>query len=812
MERGLTQQAVRVRWQIRGQVQGVGFRPFVYRTASRYGLTGFVHNDPDGVTIEAQGSPQAMDGLRETLESGLPPLAEIERMSCVEIHLHDQERLFQIRPSHLGTGPRAAVTVDTSVCEDCVTELFHPLNRRRNYGVINCTNCGPRYTILQRVPYDRPNTTMAVFTMCAPCNAEYNCPSDRRFHAQPIACHKCGPQLQLVTSNGRCLEGDPITSAIAQLKTGSVVAIKGIGGFHLAVRADDSRAVAGLRTRKRRPDKPLAILCSNLDVARRLVDLGDPGTQLLDSPARPIVLAPRKSGAPIASEVAPGSHRLGVMLPYTPIHHLLFGGNSELSAIVMTSGNVSDEPLAIDNDDAIERLGPLCDSILWHDRTIQRCVDDSVFIDFGSSNPLPIRRSRGFVPRELHLPVSPKKEMEHGLCVGGELKNTVAVVRGSEVILSQHLGDLTHPLAFENFKDVIDDLQSLFGVSPRWIATDLHPQYLSTVHAKWLAKQWNVPLLGIQHHHAHAAAVMAEHGERGPILALVLDGVGYGTDGTMWGGELLLASLIDFRRIASLRPLRLAGGDVAAKETSRCAVALVRQIVGDDLDSHPVVRRLLVDPNHRRLLATMLRRNVNCVESSAMGRVFDGVASLLGLCQRNRFEAQAAMRLETAAHGFAIQNRSSSAPASHESWLEIDRAATSRKPLQLDLATLVKRLLELQKRGMATSELAYLFHDRLAAAWVSIITKAARQTGMKRVALSGGVFCNQLLTELLTARLSRHGFCVLRHRHVPPNDGGLSLGQAAIATARLSRQNSADTMADWSSTVAETQQESELCV
>ncbi|NBB83234.1 MAG: carbamoyltransferase HypF, partial [Alphaproteobacteria bacterium] len=567
----------RRRWQVTGQVQGVGFRPFVYRLARRLGLSGFVRNDGHGVTMEAQGPDPALDRFQQALTDERPPLARVDRIAWQRLAVDPRPaaRTFEIRTSDAGADRSAAVTVDTALCRDCRDELLSTDDRRRGYALINCTHCGPRYSIVRRVPYDRPNTTMAGFAMCRRCAAEYADPTDRRFHAQPVACHACGPDLTLVDACGSRLPGDPIRQAAARLHAGHILAIKGLGGFHLAVRADDARAVAELRRRKQRDAKPLAVMCRDLDHARELVELSDTAAEVMQSPACPIVLAPRaqRSHARIADRVAPGTHRLGVMLPYTPIHHLLLAvTDPPPGPLVMTSANLSDEPLVTDNAQALRRLGAICDAILWHDRPIARCVDDSVLLDMATSAPLPVRRARGYVPTPIGLPAGLGTPPD-GLCLGGELKNTVAGVRTRDraagVILSAHHGDLTHPLAYEAFCRSIDDLLDLFDIQPRWLAHDLHPVYMSTRHARRLAAERNLPLIAVQHHHAHAAAVMAEHGRSDRTLAVVCDGVGYGTDGTSWGGELLAAEPADFQRLASLRAMRLPGGDAAARDTRR---------------------------------------------------------------------------------------------------------------------------------------------------------------------------------------------------------------------------------------------------
>ena len=754
------------RWRLRvtGQVQGVGFRPFVYRLACEIGVRGHVLNDERGVTIEAQGEPDCLDRFAQRLRDESPPLATVNDLAVTKGLPLAAESGFHIIGSRATGAAAAAVTVDVALCGDCRRELLTPADRRYRYALINCTNCGPRYTIVRDVPYDRPNTTMAGFAMCDTCGREYENAADRRFHAQPIACHDCGPTLSLVTPGGEPIAGDPIAGCVGRLMAGGIVAIKGLGGFHLAARAGDEAAVARLRQRKRRDAKPFALMCATVEAAEQLVALSAEGAAALRSPAAPIVLAPRRDDAVVSSDVAAGTHRLGVMLPYTPIQHLIFAeGGRAMGPLVMTSANASDEPLVIDHADALRRLGSLCDAMLWHDRPIERCVDDSVLIDMAGAAPLPIRRSRGFVPSELPLPMT----VDDGLCVGGELKNTVAVVRGGHAVLSQHLGDLKHPLAYKHFQRALADMRRLFSVRPRWIAHDLHPLYMSGYHARQLAERLGAALVPVQHHHAHAAAVLAEHRRCDRVLAVVCDGVGFGSDGTLWGGELLLADLLDFTRLAHLRPLRLAGGDAAAKDTRRCALGLLYQTDGDGFVDLAAAARVVPDHTERSMLGAMIRRNVNCVETSAAGRVFDGIAALLGLCRHNRFEAEAAMALEAAAAG---------RPA-----IDGDRLYSIREGC-IDLAPLIRHIAQ---SPLPPDALAGLFHDQLAAAWAEATRQAAEEHGISTVVMSGGVFCNQRLTERLSALLESAGLEVLRHRVVPPNDGGLALGQAAIASARI---------------------------
>ncbi len=761
-------QQLRRQWLIQGQVQGVGFRPFVYRLARELQLQGYVRNDGQGVTVEAQGAAKQLARFERRLQTDKPGLAVIDSIYTTHVTPNAHEDGFIIVHSE-ADGATARVTIDTALCDMCKRELLDPIDRRHGYALINCTHCGPRYSIVNGIPYDRPNTTMAGFDMCPDCEDEYTDPADRRYHAQPIACHACGPTLQLLAPTGDPFDADPIARAAELLLDGGIVAIKGLGGFHLAVRADDENAVQRLRQRKQRDAKPFAVMVRDIDAAKHLARLSDEAAKLLRSAVCPIVLAEANNAAALAQSIAPGVHRVGLMLPYTPIHHLLYAAEPRLNLLVMTSANLTDEPLVIDNDEAVERLGGLCDALLLHDRPIARRVDDSVVIDMPDAPPLPIRRARGYAPAPLRLPIAAD---EPGLCVGGELKNTVAVVRGDEVILSQHLGDLKHPLALEAFEQAVHDLMALFEVQPRWVACDAHPLYLSTQRAKRWAEQWGVPLIEVQHHHAHAAALLAEHRMTEPILAAVCDGVGYGDDGGVWGGELLLAGAMGYRRLAHLRPLRLPGGDAAARDTRRCALALLYQAFGDDFADHPVALRLYPSRDERTVLATMIKNNVRCAESTAAGRVFDGVAALLGLCSENRHEAEAPMKLEAAA----------SMVGQLGVGLKLDAEVTGDV---IDLAPMVRQLLVAEAKGSSKHELAAAFHAGFADAWAELVGHAAATTGVRCVGLTGGVFCNERLTTTLSERLTAARLRVLRHEAVPPNDGGLALGQAYAAIDHL---------------------------
>jgi hydrogenase maturation protein HypF len=764
----------RHRWIIRGQVQGVGFRPHVYRLARDAQITGFVANDNRGVIIEAQGPRDNLDHFIETLTSNAPPLARIDGMTRVCMDRRAVEPNFQIMPGNDLAEGHTFITPDTALCGQCRRELFDPANRRFHHPLITCTNCGPRYTIMTDVPYDRPATTMAGFTMCAQCQHEYADPADRRFHAQPISCPDCGPRLELVDPNGKPLNGDPMIQAAEMLRNGSIIAIKGIGGFHLAARADSQAAVNRLRELKQRDAKPFAIMCRSISDARHFIKISPLAQAAMESAAAPIILAIRQPHAPVAPAVAGHNHRLGVMLPYTPVHHLLFSHlNTGSMALVMTSGNMADEPLATDNSEALQRLGSMCDGFLRHDRPIVRCLDDSVLLDMGpGQNPVPIRRSRGLVPTPIALNTPTGLT---GLCLGGELKNTVALVLDSRVILSQHLGDLNNQQTRMLFIQTLHDLCRLHKARPQFIAHDMHPMYISAQYAVQLARQFNARLMAVQHHHAHAAAVMAEHALSGEVLALVCDGTGLGLDATGWGCELLCASAESFERIASLKPLLLPGGDMAAKDIRRCALALLHQAFGSEFDRQPAALRLVEDSTDRKMLTMMISRQLQCVISSSAGRLFDGVAALLGLCMHNSFEGQAPMALESAA------SIAQPPPMPCGLW---DVVADSNGVDRLDLRRLIRHLLLRQRENVPVEILAAVFHSQFAAGWEDIICRAAAKTGISTIVLSGGVFANELLALDMTNRLENRGLKVLRHQRVPPNDGGLALGQAMVATSR----------------------------
>jgi hydrogenase maturation protein HypF len=622
---------------------------------------------------------------------------------------------------------------------------------------------------------------------CArPCEAEYVDPADRRFHAQPTCCPQCGPQLSLIDAIGKTIPGDPIDVAARLLNDGRILAIKGLGGYHLAVNASDAHAVRRLRQRKKRDSKPFALMVRDLSVLSQVVELDDDACGVLRSPMSPIVLLPRldrddTAPDPIAPAVAPNMHRLGIMLPNTPIQHLLFATVELANAwLVMTSANQSDDPLVIEDGEARRRLDGIADAYLLHDRPIHRAVDDSIVMQV-PDGLLPIRRARGYVPSPIPLPQSASQP---GLCVGAELKNTVCIVREREAILSQHLGDLTYALACDRFERTIDDLLRLFDVAPAWIACDLHPDIQSHRYAQQRAARDGIPVIPIQHHHAHAASLMAEHNRIEPITTVVCDGVGLGDDGTAWGGEILITDLQTYSRPVRLRPLALPGGDAAAKETIRCALSWLVDALEDDHDHRDAVAtRIVRDDARRAVLMQMLQRHVQCPLSSGTGRLFDAAAAVLGVCVHNEYEAQSGMMLEALAHDApSIRNEDD---LSDLLPLRDAHDARGAAIVELDHRPLLRCLLEEQISGTPIAHLARLFHEALANGWLRAALHAVNDGAPTTVGLTGGVFCNALLTELLTARLADAGLRVLRHHLVPPNDGGIAYGQAAIAAARL---------------------------
>jgi hydrogenase maturation protein HypF len=706
----------RRRFRVQGVVQGVGFRPFVFGLAHRQGLGGFVLNDGDGVVIEAEGDPAALDGFTALLRDQAPELARIDRLTVEQVR-SDGQAGFEIVASRVA-GSSALIPPDVATCDECLHELFDPADRRYRYPFVNCTRCGPRLTIVRSVPYDRVNTTMAGFPMCEQCRSEYEDPADRRFHAEPTCCPACGPRLSM-----------PLDEAVGLLSDGAIVAVKGLGGYHLACDAANEAAVARLRARKSREDKPFAVLTAEPE---RLALISADELALLRSPARPVVLVRRRDGAEIGPSVAPSTPWLGLMLPYTPLHHLL--ASDFRGPLVLTSGNLSDEPIAFEDGEARRRLAPVADEFLGHDRPIHRRCEDSVV-----RSTFPVRRSRGHAPGAVRLPVAAERPL---VAAGAELKSTFCVARGPDAFLSPHLGDLDSTAAYRAFGADLELYLEMLGVEPEIVAYDLHPEYLAT---KW-AREQDAELVGVQHHHAHAAACLAEHGEEGPALALVFDGTGFGTDGTLWGGELLRCDLASFERLAWLAPVPLPGGEAAIREPWRVAAA---HLEGAGLS----VRW----PSWERVRESM---KLDPPLSSGMGRLFDAVAAILGLRETVTYEGQAAIELEHLA---------GETPAEPYPW---------RFGATEELVTVCYLQLE---QGRPREEIAARFHETVAAGAAQACAEAA---GPRTVVLSGGTFQNLRLLASIRRRLERLGFRVLSHRLVPPNDGGISYGQAAVAARR----------------------------
>jgi hydrogenase maturation protein HypF len=756
---------VRTRFRVTGTVQGVGFRPFVFRRATELGLCGFVRNDSAGVVVEVEGDRAAIDALAHALRDDSPPLARVDSVSAEDVEPQSGTGGFAIEHSEdLGT-PAAAVSVDTAPCPACLRELFDPGDRRNRYPFTNCTDCGPRYTIVRSVPYDRPSTTMVGFAMCGACQREYDDPRDRRFHAQPNACPACGPHVSWCDPAGHQLASADaaVAAAVNALRDGAVIAVKGVGGYHLAADACSASAVGELRRRKHRDDKPFAVMVPDLPAAEQLCVLDPVAVALISSPRRPIMLAARRSPSRVVDAVAPGLPELGVMLPYSPLHHLLLRGVG--GPLVMTSGNLSDEPIAHEDGDAVARLGPLTDGLLSHNRPIHIRCDDSVARTVSGRVQL-LRRSRGYAPEPLTLPFDSTGVAV--LAVGAELKNTVTVTKGRHMITSHHIGDLEHLATYASFLQAVDHLPALYGVVPDLVAHDLHPEYLSTKFAVELDR----PLIGVQHHHAHAASCMVEHGRVEPVLAVCFDGLGYGPDGTLWGGEFLVTDLAGFRRVGHLRPVVMPGGAAAIHEPWRMAASWLATACGAE-----VAAERLTAVDRRAAAVVELAEHEHGPTTTAVGRLFDGVAVLLGGRPKITFEAQAAIELEAIAS--AVPRDAVPSPYAGLVVSSEDHGTTVLDPSPL-LAALAADV----DAGVPTPLLAAAFHEALGTATGELAASLAAAAGVDAVALTGGVFQNVRLTEVVESALRQAGCDVLVHTEIPVNDGGISIGQAAIAAWR----------------------------
>ena len=769
--------ARRRRLDVRGVVQGVGFRPFVYKLAQSLGLSGCVFNSSSGVTVEIEGADAALDDFIRRLRSGPPQLAHIASIS-ISLVPPQGDHAFVIRNSIDEPTGFSLIPADAATCDACWHDFGSPSNRRFGYPFTNCTHCGPRYTIIREVPYDRPTTTMASFAMCPACAAEYLDPSDRRFHAQPNACPICGPSLELVPS-GTPLAGCSFANrdslaflrhARGLLRDGRILAIKGLGGFLFACDAANESAVAELRRRKRRPHKPFALMSRDLTSVRNLCRVSPEDESALLSPRRPVVILPRLPAASIAPSVAPGNDTLGVMLPHTPLHYLLFsdspGAPSEFPALVMTSGNLSEEPIVVSNSAALDQLAPIADWFLLHNRDIHTRVDDSVVRTFEGRERV-LRRSRGFVPQTIDLGL----DLAEVLAVGGELKNTFCLTKGRYAILSQHIGDLENFETMQFFEETLARLKDLFRVAPVAVAYDPHPGYWSTR----LALASPIPRkFPVQHHHAHIAACMAENQLTGPVIGVAFDGTGYGADGAIWGGEFLIADLASYTRRAHLRYVPLPGGDAAVRHPWRMALSYLRDAFGPHVPDE-YLHLLRVPEKQLQLVDTMLQKRLHTVDTSSCGRLFDAVAAILGLASEVTFEGQAAVALETA----AARVPNSFAPAPYP--FDLDGS----DPILIDLRSTLRALVADHTAGKPREEIAARFHLTLAAAVVEVCLRIRSGHALNHICLSGGTFQNHTLLVSVVLELRRCGFDVFLHSAVPANDGGIALGQAVVANQLL---------------------------
>jgi hydrogenase maturation protein HypF len=742
---------------IEGIVQGVGFRPFVYRLAQELGICGWVLNDSRGVTIEAESTDTNLDSFLSRLHSELPPLASLSSLTQRTIPLQDEDS-FAIRHSETRTEHNAQIAPDSYVCPDCLAELFDPNDRRYRYPFINCTNCGPRYSIITGIPYDRPNTTMAGFPICADCQGEYEDPTSRRFHAQPNACPTCGPQLQLLDSGGNSVDGKPLELATELILQGKIVAIKGLGGFHLAVDATNDAAVAELRRRKNRDEKPFALMDFDLGRIRAYAEVSADEERLLQGPERPIVLLQKRTEKPepgISPQVAPHNNYLGVMLPSTPLHYLLL---HELPTLVMTSGNLSDEPIAFEEQDARNRLSGIADYLLTHNRPIHIRTDDSI-ARMLADRPLLLRRSRGYVPRGLKLPQTQKNV----LAVGAELKNCFCMTRKDRAFLSQHIGDLKNIETSNSFADGITHLQQILKWQPELIACDKHPDYMSTSYAEQFSE---LPLVKVQHHHAHMASCMAENGLDEPCIGVIFDGVGYGDDGCIWGGEFLLGDYTGYERVGHFAYLPLPGGDAAAKEPYRMAISALVHSYGKELPDLNFLRE--IPKGTLPLLLQMIAKGINSPLSSSCGRLFDAVSALIGVRNINGYEGQAALELEMTI-------------ATQENFSYPYRVTSDAGMLIFDPAVTIRAIVTDLQQSIPRGTISGRFHMTLAQMLTDVCRRIREQSGISKVVLSGGVFQNRFLSEAALKLLRSKGFEVFSHSLVPPNDGGIALGQAVIA-------------------------------
>ncbi len=773
-----SKQRERIQLTIRGTVQGIGFRPFVFRLAQDLSLGGWIANTPQGTLLELEGTQKNLHAFQKRITAELPLTGNIQAMTSTHIPVIGQPTFF-IHPSQGDDQTQSVISPDLATCEGCLQDMKNPQSRRYRYPFTTCTQCGPRFSIALRLPYDRLNTTMHQFLFCDECQREYDDPSDRRFHAETIVCPSCGPQVELWNHGGNLLahREQALHAASSIIKQGQILAVKGLGGFQLWVNAKSSEAVQRLRQRKIRPTKPLAVLFHSLASVEQHCLVSTDEATLLTSPAAPIVLVKKRNTSTLAGEVSPNNPHVGAMLPHTPLHHLLM--NELLIPVIATSGNRSEEPLVIDEQDAVHRLHGITDAFLVHNRPIVRPVDDSV-VQVVNDKCVMRRRARGYVPTP--LAVKPGFGADHRLpqilAVGGHLKNTVAVTTGDQIIVSQHIGDLSTPEASAQFERTIADLLTLFHLTPQAIACDSHPDYRSSRFAHQFGKQHNIPVMPIQHHHAHIAACQAEHGLQGPVLGVAWDGAGFGLDETMWGGEFLLCHDAKLTRLAHVRPFRLPGGEVCMRKPRRVALALLYEVFGEVVFEWHLPPLQSLGPNMTRSLVAVLDKNVNCPITTSIGRLFDGVSALLGLSQVVSFEGEAAMALECLAESEMEKTH----PQPYRLPLELQ--SESEGPLVADWRPLISTIVRDISEQKSPAAIALRFHQALA----MLIADVAERVQCPQIVLSGGVFQNALLLKLSESELTKRGFSVYFSQKFPCNDGGLALGQAITSITSLNRK------------------------
>ncbi len=758
----------RKRIEIEGIVQGVGFRPFIHKLAKSHNIKGFVLNKPEGVIIEVEGEQTIIEHLIKDIREKAPPFARIRKINSKTLPLKGY-RDFVIKQSSVKGEKRTLISPDIAICDDCKRELLDTKDRRYQYPFINCTNCGPRFTIIEELPYDRKNTTMKKFLMCEECQSEYVDTYDRRFHAQPNACEKCGPEVKLVNRKGSMVDGDPIKETTRLLKKGKIIAIKGLGGFHLACDATNKETIILLRERKKRPYKPFALMAKDVDEIKRYVLLSEREEELLKSPGAPIILLQRKKGCSLPGEIAPNNNYIGFMLPYTPLHILLFKSSEGMDVLIMTSGNRRGESIIFKNDEALHSLGDIADYFLLHNRDINILADDSVVrVSLDDNQPLMIRRSRGFVPEPIRSPVHFEKNI---LGCGAHLRNTFSLGRGDEIFISHHIGDLESPRSIKTYESSIEHFINLFDIHPEIIAVDKHPGYFSTNFGKKRAEGNDNPLIGVQHHHAHIASCLVDNGIDREVIGIAWDGTGYGEDGAIWGGEFLAADLKDYKRKAHLKYFSLPGGEKAIKEPWRMAATYLYEIIGKDFLGLDIEFIHRLDKNKWKMLRKMIDRGINTPKTSSIGRLFDAVSSLIGVRDEITYFGQAAIELEM------IMNEDK------EGLYNFD-IKKEEEIYIIDPASVIRSIVDDLLKSVDIPQISSRFHKGLVEMIVKLSIIIREETGLNEVAISGGVFQNQFLLNESLRRLQGEGFKVFKHQSIPPNDGGISVGQVAIAAKK----------------------------